>query len=180
MKRTVRQRITHAATYTKRGQYWYKGDDTKHPCEQRLCATCGKTFFGRRDQPGLFCSKHCMQMGENNTMWKGKDAGYMAQHGRVYRELGPANSCPWDHPGPYQWAHNTGERGLPDEYVSMCVPCHRRFDTAMAKCLPHLCGNGLHMLDTNADFYVKIRADGTEIRQCRQCAKDRAAKRRHE
>ena len=181
MNRTVRQRA-YPSDYTQRGKYWYKDGDSKHLYEPRLCTVCDKPFFARRDHPGLFCSKRCAQLGENNTVWKGKDAGYMAKHGRNYRERGEPSSCPWGHSGPYEWAHRMGpgETGLPNEYVSMCIPCHRRFDTAIAKCLPHLCGNGLHMLDTNADFYVKIRADGTEVRQCRQCAKDRAAKHRHQ
>jgi len=164
-------------TYVKRGQYWYKIPNTQHPRERRVCY-CGKRFFGRRDQPGLFCSKHCMQMGKNNSGWKGEDVGYLGAHGRVYRARGSAIMCIFgDHPGPYEWANIMGDYPDTADYAQMCVPCHRKFDGAIRKCLPHLCGNGLHMLDSNADYHVKIR-NGKEYRSCKRCDNDRSNKHR--
>ena len=165
-------------TYVKRGQYWYKVGNTKHPYERRNCTVCGKRHSARRDKPGLYCSKRCAQMGENNTRWKGEDVGYFGAHGRVYRTRGTATMCIFgDHSGPYDWANLLGDYPDTADYTQMCRACHAAFDGAVAKCLPHLCGNGLHMLDSNADFHVKIR-NGKEYRSCKRCDNDRSKKHR--
>lgn len=31
----------------------------------------------------------------------------------------------------YEWAHNLGESGPPEDYVAMCHRCHNRFDAAI-------------------------------------------------
>jgi len=162
-------------TYVKRGQYWYKVGNTKHPYERRNCTVCGKRHSARRDQPGLFCSKRCAQLGENNTVWKGDDAGYLAKHQREYRAGGGTFCIFGDHPGPFECA--SLDIVMHGKFTSMCVPCHRKFDGAIRKCLPHLCGNGLHMLDSNADYHVKIR-NGKEYRSCKRCDNDRSNKHR--
>jgi hypothetical protein len=155
--------------------YKYFGDDTHHPYEFKTCPTCktAKWIQVRR----IYCSRSCSRQGEINPGWKGADAGYLALHGRIYRALGSANSCPWGHERPYEWAHQLGGQGNTDEYVSMCASCHRKFDAAIRMSFPHLCGKGLHLLTTNADYYVRVK-NGKEVRQCKQCGKDRAKKHR--
>lgn len=163
-------------TYVKRGQYWYKVRDDKHPRERRICY-CGKRFFGRRDKPGFYCSKHCAQMGEHNTVWKGDETGYIAAHGRVYRARGKATTCVFDesHPGPYDWANLMGDYPDVADYTQMCRACHAAFDGAQSKCLEKTCKRG-HVLNDKT-MYKRTRG-GKEARQCKQCAKDRAAERR--
>ena len=149
-------------------------DSNSNPYEFKACEGCGeKSWIQVRRR---FCSRTCSRRRENNPAWKGNDAGYMALHGRVYRKLGPARTCPWGHKGPYEWAHRLGDQGDNDEYVSMCLFCHRSFDAAIDKCLPRICRQGLHDLSSNKDYYVRFR-EGRETRQCKQCAKDRAKRR---
>jgi hypothetical protein len=79
-------------------------------------------------------SVSCWQRGENNSHWAGDDASYTALLKRIYTQRGSATECVWgcEHTH-YEWAHNLGEVGEPEEYVAMCVRCHRRFDKAIAK-----------------------------------------------
>ena len=156
-------------------EYRYFDGDTKHPYEYKECEACHEPGWIQKRR--RFCSRKCSKGGSQNPGWKGSDAGYVALHGRVYRELGTASSCPWECSGPYEWAHRVGEKGSSDEYVSMCASCHRKFDCSIAKCFPKMCGKGLHDLASNKDFYSSMR-NGKEVRQCKQCAKDRAAAKR--
>lgn len=154
--------------------YRYFGDDTHHPYEFKTCPTCRIAAWIQVRR--TYCSRTCSRMGEVNPAWRGNAASYMALHGRIYRTLGAASSCPWGHEGPYEWAHRLGDQGDIDEYVSMCIFCHRKFDAAIRMSFPHSCGKGLHLLSTNADYYVRVK-NGKEVRQCKQCAKDRARSR---
>ena len=162
--------------FVKLGKYWYKGTDKKHPYEKHSCDLCGKEHFARRDQPGKFCSVKCAQTRENNTRWKGEDAGYVSKHARVYRVFGKAATCVFGCVGKtrYEWANlnddneNVGEFGV----ASMCSECHSRYDASIRKWEIKVCKRGGHML-TNDTMYVKTR-NGKEVRQCKQCAKDRA------
>lgn len=78
--------------------------------------------------------------GSLNYGWTGDSASYRAVHKRLVKERGLADHC--KHCGTYvdgkrfQWAY-TGEghdsRKLAfsanlDEYIQLCVPCHKRFD----------------------------------------------------
>lgn len=85
--------------------------------------------------------------GEANGTWLGDDCGYTAAHDRVRRRRGPAKShacidcgAPARH-----WSYNhrdPNERLHPDGYAysadpamydPRCVPCHKRFDLALAR-----------------------------------------------
>jgi hypothetical protein len=154
--------------------YIYKG---KHPHHLANCKTCGEEALMKVYGKG-YCSLRCSRLGAANPGWKGDEAGYLASHGRVYRSRGKASECIFgDHPGPHDWANLLGDYPNVADYAQMCRECHSRFDAAVRKTLPRKCKAG-HEWNSNADMYVKIR-NGREVRQCKQCAKDRAAARRN-
>ena len=156
--------------------YIYKDGDKKHPHLRSDCRGGGKSFLMRVGAKG-FCSVRCAQSGESNSIWKGSGAGYMAAHGRVYRSRGRADHCLFgDHPGPYDWANLMGDYPDTADYAQMCRSCHAFFDGAVRKCLPSRCKRD-HLIDGRGTVYSGIR-NGKEVRQCRQCALDRAAERR--
>lgn len=71
--------------------------------------------------------------GADNKNWRGENAGYNAKHHRVQRLKGKADSCLWgcEDTYRYEWASMTGDYDNPDDYVAMCVLCHRRYDRAV-------------------------------------------------
>jgi hypothetical protein len=155
-------------------RYRYFNGDTKHPYEFKACPTCLESSWIQVRR--TFCSRRCARLGSNNPGWLGEDAGYMASHGRVYRDRGTADFCSFgNHEGPYEWANLL--RNHPDtaDYAAMCIPCHRAFDGAKAKCFDYVCSRG-HSFERDG-YYSKITPKG-EVRQCKQCAKDRAKERR--
>ena len=69
---------------------------------------------------------------ERSGNWLGEDAGYMAKHTWVTKRKGKANTCIYCHDNSknkYEWANISGnyKRNL-DDYMSLCVHCHRMFD----------------------------------------------------
>lgn len=155
-------------------EYRYFNGDTKHPYEYKACLTCSEASWIQKRR--TFCSRRCSRLGANNPGWLGDDSGYMAAHGRVYRARGTATSCAFgEHTGPYEWANILGDYPDVADYASMCVSCHRKFDGAKAKCFDFVCSKG-HSFEKNG-FYSKITDKG-EVRQCKQCAKDRAKARK--
>lgn len=153
-------------------RYVYKPDD-KHPYEWITCRECGTRALVRAHGKG-FCSTRCAQSGANNSVWKGDDAGYLAKHQRQYRTSGRASACVFGcTEGPFEWASLV----VIDDFMGLCVSCHRKFDAAIRLVQPRLCGRSLHDISSNSACYTKIR-DGKEVRQCKECAKMRAALRR--
>lgn len=148
----------------------------KHPHEWINCTSCGERALVRAHGKG-FCSVRCAQSGENNSTWRGDDAGYTAVHGRVYRAKSKATSCLFgDHPGPFDWANLLGDYPDTADYAQMCRSCHAGYDNAVRKMQPARCKRG-HSLNGNADYYIRV-VGGREVRQCKQCAKDRAKRER--
>lgn len=102
----------------------------------------------------------------------------MSKHQRQYRALGKADHCVFGcQADRYEWANLNADNDDAGGwgFASMCVGCHRNYDNAIAKCFPKTCSKG-HIL-VQETMYVKIR-NGREVRQCKQCAKDRANARR--
>lgn len=155
---------------SKTAKYRYLHGDTKHPYELKQCQKCGKEDW--MQVRNSFCSTVCSQSGENNSSWRGEDAGYVSKHARVYRLRGKAISCVWGciH-ARYEWANLTGNYDDTEDYASMCSECHSRFDSAVTKCFDKTCKRG-HVLN-NSTMYVNVR-NGKEVRSCKRCAKDRA------
>lgn len=69
------------------------------------------------------------QNGPNNANWKGDKALYAALHLRVRSARGEPSGCRCGAAGcAYEWANLTGDYCNVDDYESMCVSCHRRYD----------------------------------------------------
>lgn len=74
------------------------------------------------------------QSGEANHAWKGSEAGYQALHLRVQTLRGKPNRCSTcDTTDPvvnYEWANLSGRYEDVNDYARLCIPCHRRLDSA--------------------------------------------------
>lgn len=68
------------------------------------------------------------QKGANNSLWKGKLAGYSAFHLRVISERGQPSHCEQcgrdDPEKTYDWANLTGCYDDPNDYRRLCRSCH--------------------------------------------------------
>lgn len=77
------------------------------------------------------------QSGARNHMWKGPSAHYKTLHQRVYRARGKAFGCSRcgikARATAYHWANLTGRYDDINDYESMCVTCHKRFDISRRK-----------------------------------------------
>lgn len=75
------------------------------------------------------------QTGDRNHMWKGSEARYQALHLRVQKARGKPSLCAAcdrsDSEVRYEWANLTGRYDELNDYVRLCVPCHRRTDQRM-------------------------------------------------
>lgn len=143
----------------------------KHPLTPAICLVCGRDYLARTDRPNTFCNGTCAQSGSNNSAWVGAEAAYVTCHARVYKIKGKADSCPWGCVSDtYHWANLTGNYIDIEDYVSMCASCHGRYDGAREKWEDHICPKG-HSY-TKDGYYSRITLTG-EVRQCKQCSKDR-------
>jgi hypothetical protein len=81
------------------------------------------------------------QRRENNPSWLGDNAGYSAMHLRVTVTRGRINCCACcdttDSGVVYHWANLTGHYEDINDYVRLCVPCHRRLDARRRVQLGH-------------------------------------------
>lgn len=76
------------------------------------------------------------QRGSANANWRGSEATYAALHYRVQALRGSpsrCSACDRTDQLRYEWANLTGRYDDPNDYVRMCVGCHRRFDTRRAR-----------------------------------------------
>ena len=114
------------------------------------------------------------QTGESNPNWK-DEPGYFGGHHRVYRSRGKANHCEnGEHDGPFEWENLTGNHSDPNDYKSLCIPCHRAMDAGRAD--RFTCKNDHELTEDN--MYVYDRADGSINRMCKRCQKDRSKRNR--
>jgi hypothetical protein len=71
------------------------------------------------------------QTGINNSSWKGDKATYAALHKRVEVSRGKPSLCAccgsMDSKR-YEWCNLTGRYEDINDYMRMCVPCHRKYD----------------------------------------------------
>lgn len=125
----------------------------------RTCSIedCDRPHYGRG-----YCSMHHARLtrhddplhdrprwrtGDENGMWKGDEAGYVAMHVRLYVRRGRADVHECQHCGQVaaHWAYDNSDPSElvddqgryyspdPGRYFPLCVPCHKRFDFADAK-----------------------------------------------
>lgn len=69
--------------------------------------------------------------GESSHSWKGKDVSYSAFHIRINKIRGRPKRC--SHCGTekkrkFEWANISGKYHDVNDYIRLCVPCHREFD----------------------------------------------------
>ena len=69
---------------------------------------------------------------ETHPRWKGENAGYVSKHKWVVKHYGKpefCEACGTEEKRRYEWANISGEyiRKI-DDWMRMCVPCHRKFD----------------------------------------------------
>lgn len=123
--------------------------------ENRVCTNCNKAFEIRKSRltekgRGKFCSQKCFHIfnrgenshffgvkkrGENNQNWKGNKVCYVAFHMRVVQVKGKPKRCEYcgvdDQNTRYEWANLTGKYQDVNDYVRLCVRCHREKDGTM-------------------------------------------------
>lgn len=119
-------------------KYVYLNGDNKHPYEEKSCKNCGETSLiqVRRD----FCSRACSKQGEFNPHWN-PDSDYKkytrsqmtAFHQAVEKSRGSAKEHGCEHCGTqeirmYHWANISGNYTDVYDYISLCVPCHYKYD----------------------------------------------------
>ena len=77
------------------------------------------------------------QRGEKNSTWRGPDATYAAFHKRVEVARGRPQSCAacdtQDPETAYEWANLSGRYDEINDYVRLCIPCHRKVDAHRRK-----------------------------------------------
>ncbi len=75
--------------------------------------------------------------GSKNHLWKGNKVGYVGLHHWLYRWLGKANHCEVcgkNDKRMYHWCNIDHQyRRVLDDYIPMCVPCHRKYDYSKFK-----------------------------------------------
>lgn len=71
------------------------------------------------------------QTGEKHALWKGTEVSYSALHHWISRHKGKALNCSECglKEGKFEWANVDGKyKRVLEDYVSMCKPCHRKYD----------------------------------------------------
>lgn len=84
------------------------------------------------------------QRGQLNHMWKGDEAGYKALHLRVRSqrgEPGPCEACDSSN-AQTEWANISGDYSDVEDYLSLCLKCHRLLDAARRRYLGRRTSNG--------------------------------------
>lgn len=72
------------------------------------------------------------QRGEKNSYWRGNSIGYKSAHNRVASVRGKPQEC--ERCGVsgsdfhYEWANVSGNYPDPNDYIRLCISCHRRWD----------------------------------------------------
>jgi hypothetical protein len=76
------------------------------------------------------------QRGERNDMWKGDTAKYQALHLRVQSARGKADHCELCDDGTkFEWANVSGDYADVNDYMPLCISCHRYLDAARRRYL---------------------------------------------
>lgn len=97
-----------------------------------------KIVFGFMRRHGMTPRKAAPrdQSGGANPNWRGERIGYKAAHDRVSAVRGKPCNC--EHCGTtdpekrYHWANLTKQFHNPNDYIRLCISCHRKFDHAIA------------------------------------------------
>ena len=113
----------------------YEGGRTQSEVAQQLRVT-QKVIWRLFKNAGYKCriAKKRNQRGEQNTSWKGVDAGYAALHYRVQKVRGTpsiCSMCETTNAKRFEWANVTGNYANVYDYVRLCKSCHSKFDNVI-------------------------------------------------
>lgn len=127
-----------------------------HVSRKRVRTCCIKYGIPRRRQIKRD------QRGPKNTSWKGDALTYKGAHLRVARARGKPQRC--DRCGTqaaerYEWANLTGQFHDPQDYIRLCIPCHRLHDQRSE------CRNGHPYMGDNLYLWHNRR-------YCRECRRE--------
>ena len=118
-----------------------------------------------RNTDGTYAVGHQGLKDESNGRWKGDKVGCFGSHEWLYTHFGKADHCEHCHKGNlnYQWANVSGKY-LRDrnDYITLCVSCHRRFDKGI------FCSKGHPFFGGN----LWVRRNGWRV--CRTCVSERS------
>lgn len=119
-----------------------KNSDLKKTGTVKRCFICKNEIYVPKNQLVRIkcCSRKCSKeyrirfssKEENNPNWKGRFAGYSAMHKWVESKKGSPDNC--EECGvtgkrKYHWANiDHSYRRVLEDYIRMCVPCHRKYD----------------------------------------------------
>jgi hypothetical protein len=108
---------------------------------EKTCIVCKKIYrvYPSESKKIKTCSSKCsskhrasIQMGENNSCWRGDNAKYHALHSRVRQEKGSPVYCEvcktMSKNKKYEWASLTGKYENINDYKRMCRSCHKKYD----------------------------------------------------
>jgi hypothetical protein len=146
------------------GKYVYVSGSNA-PREWITCKACGEDSLVVAHGTGICIN--CVPRGSGR--WKGDAVGYHGAHARLYATRGKAGSCVWGcEAAEYEWANLTGNYVDPEDFASMCVSCHQRFDGAVLKTAREgqACRRG-HSRGQHGYSYTY--PNGKEHRRCRLC-----------
>jgi hypothetical protein len=76
------------------------------------------------------------QYGEKNTSWRGKNITYKGAHHRVRLKRGKptqCSACGAKDTEKLEWANVSGQYHDPEDYIPLCVKCHRGLDAERRK-----------------------------------------------
>lgn len=77
------------------------------------------------------------QFGEKNSSWKGENITYKGAHNRVRLKRGKPTECllcgAKDSSARMEWANINKKYHDPNDYIPMCVHCHRKYDAERRK-----------------------------------------------
>lgn len=121
-------------------KYFYKVQDTKRkkPYTRKQCASCGSSKMMQVRDTAIYCSKACSKVGDRNPNWNPQSyyhkytrSEMTAFHQAVVKVFGRAfgcNGCGTTEHRVYHWANISGNYKDVTDYISLCVPCHSKFD----------------------------------------------------
>lgn len=110
----------------------YANGHTQHEIATKLGLT-QKVIFNVMRRHGIEARVAAKrdQWGENNSAWKGEDAGKQALHRRLYSRFGKPSKCSvcgTEQAKHYDYANITGSYEDLDDYAPMCRSCHWKYD----------------------------------------------------
>lgn len=171
----------------------FSGTDV--PCEH-----CSTLFYKTAGSDRRFCSKQCwyafkstksesaavyatrtanVPRGEDSPHWKGDAVGYSGLHYWVRKNLGKAAKCEECHTTEtyrFEWANKSGLylRSV-DDWMSLCVKCHRRFDAARRPKKPLRYERETHCSNGHEYAVVGVYLNGQRTPVCKKCQSEKSA-----